>query len=101
MGTPLRFSANYYAGYFQDDVRLDSNVTVNLGLRYEYESGLGEAHDRFTVGFDRDRPFPVQVAGLDLRGGLMFAGEDGYPTHQSNPTRARFGPRAGLSWSFN
>ena len=101
VGTPLRFSANYYGGYVQDDMRLSQNVTVNLGLRYEYESGLGEAHDRFTVGFDRDRSFPVQVPGLDLRGGLMFAGEDGYATRQSNPTRARFGPRAGFSWSLN
>jgi trimeric autotransporter adhesin len=101
VGTPLRFSANYYAGYVQDDMRVNPNVTLNLGLRYEFESGLGEADDRFTVGFDRDGPFPVQVPGLDLRGGLMFAGKDGYPTHQSNPTSARFGPRAGFSWSLN
>jgi hypothetical protein len=27
---------NYYAGYFQDDVKINQKLTVNLGLRYEY-----------------------------------------------------------------
>jgi hypothetical protein len=31
----------------------------------------------------------------------MFAGEDGYPTRQSDPTRAKLGPRAGISWSLD
>jgi hypothetical protein len=99
IGTPLSFNAHYYAVYLQDDVRLSPTVTLNLGVRYEYESGLGEVDDRFTVGFDRDRTFPVQVPGLTLRGGLMYAGVDGYPTEQSDPDRAKFGPRAGVSWA--
>jgi hypothetical protein len=100
IGTPLSFNAHYYAAFVQDDVRMSPNVTLNLGLRYEYESGLGEANNQFTVGFDRDRPFPIQVPGLTLKGGLMYAGVDGYPTRQSDPDRAKFGPRAGVSWAL-
>ncbi|MGQ0735055.1 MAG: TonB-dependent receptor domain-containing protein [Acidobacteriota bacterium] len=100
IGTPLAFSAPYYAAYVQDDVRLTPNLTLNVGLRYDYEGGLQEREHRFTVGFDRTRPFPIQVPGLDLRGGLMYAGADGYPTHQSSPSRAKFGPRAGVAWSL-
>jgi hypothetical protein len=33
---------NYYAGYFQDDVKVTSKLTVNLGLRYEYFGQLIE-----------------------------------------------------------
>jgi len=32
-------NAPYYAGYFQDDYRLTSKLTLNLGLRYEWEPG--------------------------------------------------------------
>ncbi len=30
----------------------------------------------------------------------MYAGVDGYPTRQSDPDRAKFGPRAGVSWAL-
>ena len=100
IGTPFQFDVNYGALFVQDDVRVSSTVTLNLGVRYEYETGLREARNQLTVGFDRDRAFPIQVPGLTLRGGLMYAGVDGHPTHQSNPDRTKFGPRAGISWAL-
>jgi hypothetical protein len=33
---------NYYAGYFQDDIKVTPKLTVNLGLRYEYFGELIE-----------------------------------------------------------
>ena len=33
---------NYFAGYFQDDVKVKPRLTVNLGLRYEYFGQLTE-----------------------------------------------------------
>ncbi len=33
---------NYYAGYFQDDIKVTPKLTVNLGLRYEYFGQLLE-----------------------------------------------------------
>ena len=64
-------------------------------------AGPQERNDAFTVGFDRDRPFPVQVPGSNLQGGLMYAGVDGYPTYQGNPSQLNFGPRAGIAWSLD
>jgi len=98
---PTNAYINYYAGYAQDDLRLSPDLTVNLGLRYEFEQGLQEKNDELTVGFDRDRAWPVQVPGLSLKGGLMYAGVDGYPTHQSDPSKTKFAPRAGFAWSVN
>ena len=92
---------NYYAGYAQDDLRVNPKLTVNLGLRYEFEQGLQEKDNGLTVGFDRERPWPVQVPGLALKGGLMYAGVDGYPTHQSDPSKTKFAPRVGFAWSPN
>jgi len=101
VATRNNFFINYYGGYVQDDFRVTPNLTLNLGLRYEFEQGLREKNNNFTVGFDRDRPFPIQVPGLNLRGGLQYAGVDGYPTHQSDPSRRKFAPRVGFAWSIN
>ena len=55
---PGNFLLNYYAGYVQDEFRATSKLTFNLGLRYEFEDGLRERDNRFTVGFDPDRGVP-------------------------------------------
>jgi len=97
---PTNAFINYYAGYVQDDIRLKPSLTVNLGLRYEFEQGLQEQNDEITVGFDRDRAWPFQIpGGPPLKGGLMYAGVDGYPTHQSDPSKKKFAPRLGFAWS--
>jgi hypothetical protein len=99
VATPNDFFIDYYAAFVQDDFRVSSKLTINYGLRYEFEQGLREKNDAFTVGFDRDRAWPFQVPGLNLRGGLMYAGVDGYPTHQSDPSKTKFSPRIGFAWS--
>ena len=43
-------------GFFvQDDWRVSATLTVNLGLRYEYETPMTEATTRASRGFDYDR----------------------------------------------
>jgi hypothetical protein len=54
---------DFYSFYIQDDWKVSSRLTVNLGLRYEYSSPWREKLDRFTiVDFD------------DPRGRLLLAG---------------------------
>ena len=99
VATPNTYYTDYYSAFVQDDYRITSKLTLNFGVRYEYEPGIAAEDDRFTVGFDRDALFPVQVPGLDLRGGLMYAGVDGYPTRQANPLN-NVAPRGGFAYSF-
>jgi hypothetical protein len=102
VATKNNFFINYYAGYVQDDFRVNPDLTVNVGLRYEFEQGLQETNDAFTVGFDRDRLWDFQLpGGPTLKGGLMYSGVDGYPTHQSDPSKTKFSPRVGFAWSIN
>jgi hypothetical protein len=100
IGTPATYLIDYFSGYIQDEYRLSSALTLNFGVRYEFEAGVREKNNQFTVGFDHDAPFPVQVEGLDLRGGLMYAGVDGYPTTQGKPLNS-IAPRGGFAWSVS
>ena len=100
-GTPNSFYVHYMAGYVQDDFRVTNALTVTAGLRYEYETGLAEKDNRMTVGFDRDAAFPVQVPGMSLRGGLMYAGVGGYQSYQADPSGTQFAPRVGATYSLN
>ena len=98
VATPGKYYTDYYSAFAQDDYRATSKLTLNYGLRYEYEPGIAARDDRFTVGFDRNAPFPIQVPGMDLKGGLMYAGVDGYPTRQQQPLN-NVAPRAGAAYS--
>ena len=98
--TPAEYLVDYYAVFVQDEYRANSKLTLNYGLRYEYEPGVREAENRFTVGFDRNADFPVQVPGMTLKGGLMYAGQNGYPTTQGKALNG-LAPRGGFAWSLS
>jgi len=102
--SPLDGYFRYYAGYLQDDFRLNNRLTFNIGMRYEYEGGMREKENRITVGFDRTAKNPISdsvrtALGREVLGGLMYAGTAGFPTQQGNPPRTKFGPRVGVAWN--
>ncbi len=91
----------YYGIYFQDDFRVSPKLTLNMGVRYEYETPRTERYDRTTRGFAYDAASPLKVPGLDLRGGLLYAGVNGVPRGIYNPDRNNFAPRFGYAYSLN
>ncbi len=110
---PLEFFIRYYAGYIQDDWRVTPKLTLNYGLRIEREEGLQEVKNRLVVGFDENAVNPIDalltperrkgtpLEGRTLRGGLMYAGVNGAPTHQGDPPAVKFGPRIGMVYALN
>ena len=78
----------YLSPYLQDDWKVSSKLTLNLGLRWDANLPGHEKHDRLSVGFDPTTVSPL-AAQVDpalfpygnsaLKGGLRFAGVGGAP----------------------
>jgi len=86
----------YWAGFIQDDWRVNSRLSLNLGFRWDYESPISERFDRLNRGFDKTAKSPLQVPGLDLRGGLLFSDKDQRLPFQRDLDN--FQPRAGFAY---
>ena len=100
-GTGVSSQNVYYALYFQDDFRVTSKLTLNLGLRWEFETPRTERYNRTVRGFAYNTPSPLKVPGMDLKGGLLYAGTGGVPRGLFDPDWNNFSPRVGLAYSLN
>lgn len=87
----------YTALFIQDTWRVTSTLTLNLGLRYDYETPRTDRFNQLTT-FDFEAPSPMRAPGYDLRGGLTFPGVDGRSRYNANPDRNNFAPRVGVAW---
>ena len=57
------FFSQPFVGFFvQDDYRVTSRFTLNMGLRWDYQEGLTERHDRFFSQFDPTASLPAVTA---------------------------------------
>ena len=99
-GGPNQFlSSKYWGVFFQDDWRATPRLTLNLGIRYDYNAPWLERFNRFT-DWSSTATSPLQVAGLPtLTGGLEFPGVGGVPRSEFNPFRKEIVPRLGFAYS--
>ena len=92
--TSYNFRTNAFDFFAQDDWRFRSNLSFNLGLRYEYNGPYTEANGR--------------IANLDVAPGftsaaLVLPGQSGpfngiFPASLVRPDRNNFAPRIGIAW---
>lgn len=97
---PLAITTRYQAGYLQDDFRVTSRLTLNLGFRYEFEPGIHERSNHYSVGFDRNATYNPFGSAAVAKGGVEFAGQSGYPTN-TGKMGSKYSPRAGFAFSLD
>ncbi len=74
------------AAFFQDDWKLRPNLTLNLGLRWEYFKPLTDANNRLTnINFGP--------------GGVLATSTLAHVNSLIPSTKRNFGPRLGFAWS--
>jgi hypothetical protein len=88
-GDSTYFRQNAWDAYANDDWRVNPNLTIMFGLRYEYYSPLSEKYGH--------------LANLDIAPGFtavtpIYPGTPGFPNSLIRPDRDDFAPRLGLAW---
>ncbi len=99
--------------FAHDDWRVGTNLTLNLGVRWELESGLTEADNRYVSGFDFESSLPITSAAqaayarnpiaevpvdqFRVRGGLLYP-DTGGPVAAWKRNLGNVMPRAGFAW---
>jgi hypothetical protein len=88
--------SQYYALFFQDDFKVSDRLTLNLGLRWEYEPRFTEAANRMS-SFDFNAVDPKS----GLKGAYSYTGDCSVCNHANSFGRssgAMFGPRIGFAY---
>lgn len=105
---------NYQGFFVQDDWRVSTKLTLNLGLRYERDGGIVDSDNRLVSGFDTTSANPLQAAAqanftaspptsvptpFNVLGGLQFASDVNRGAQDAD--RNNLQPRIGVSYALD
>ncbi|MEX2262318.1 MAG: carboxypeptidase regulatory-like domain-containing protein [Bryobacteraceae bacterium] len=114
--SPLYAARNsFYGAYIQDDFKVNQNVTINIGVRYEYDSPIVDTTDRLSRFLDLNSPIaefqganapqlPGQVLAVNpnapaWNGSWIFTDSSNRAAYKS--PRFAFMPRFGIAYRLN
>ena len=105
----------YQGVFFHDDWKLSQKLTLNLGVRYEYEGATNERYNRNVRGFDSTTSNPIEaqakaayalspipqvpVDSFRVKGGLLFADDSNRGFYEADKNNIQ--PRIGFAYQLN
>lgn len=115
-----------FAGYFQDNWRVNHRLTLNIGIRYDVQRGMRERYNHLNRGLcltcvnplTNDPNYQANVsdaanqaawaaAGINpaslqqVLGGVLFAGSQGQPRDAYDTDWSNVGPRFGFAFALD
>lgn len=124
------WSQHYTAFYFQDDWRVNSRFTLNLGLRWDYERPVTERNNAFFSHYDPTavndtvtsyaaasyaslfttsstntgvqliQNYGAAPGNFSAKGAIHYAGQNGTSRYVVNPRYIYFQPRIGFAYQL-
>jgi hypothetical protein len=91
------YHKTFYGWYLNDDFRFRRNLTLNLGIRYDFQTAPSERFDRIDY-WTLARNSVSDAVGQNLLGALQHTGGGG-PRGVYDPQYTNLAPRVGLSYS--
>jgi hypothetical protein len=89
-----------FAGfYFQDDIKVNSKLTINVGLRYDVQTAPTERYNRNIYTFQPNATYPLGAA--QATGQLVFANGNQRQPWDTKWGGQNFQPRTGVAWQIN
>lgn len=104
-GTTNRYYRSNQAGAFaQDNLRLQKNLTLNLGLRWDWDGPLWEKNGLLTNFYPQDYSYDLSTdtinnIGLVVAGNNKAFGTKGVSNSTLTGRQWGFAPRIGLVWA--
>lgn len=91
---PSNIRTHNLTGFFQDEWKVRPNLTLNLGIRYEYSSPKLDLQGRsFSLAYGQQS---TVFTGAPV--GLLFPGDKQAPVGANFPDRNDWAPRFGFAW---
>ena len=92
----------FMAPWIQDDWRVNSKLTLNLGFRWDINGSVTEENNMLNYAFDPTIVNPVSArVGQQVMGGIRFAGVDGAPDRPWKLDKDNWQARVGMAYSLN
>jgi hypothetical protein len=107
--------SRYHGVFLQDDWRVSSKLTLNIGLRYDYESPITERYNKSVRGFDPTAASPIAAqaqaayaarpiaeiaaSAFRVQGGLVFTSDDNRAQYRGD--KNNFQPRLGFAYKLD
>lgn len=91
------YRTNFVGLFAQDDWKVSPRLTLNLGVRWEYEAPTTDQNDA-VANFDPTAT--TTLNGVSLTGGLVYPGTNGLSRGTREPEWGNIAPRAGFAYQL-